>query len=138
MAGIRTTVGAGFVALVLLAGPAQADPECRIQSTYSNQNRPEPIHQVEFVIAGVVNERVILSVDETPILDAVLAAEDWSTGFSGSKRCLMSGRYWLNVKIGDAEGNLWFGVSEETTIFLDVIAGAMSFNVWGPDAPGLE
>ena len=50
----------------------------------------------------------------------------------------MAGRYGLTVKIGEAEGELHFEVSERTTIYLNAYRGALSFNIWGPDAPGLD
>jgi hypothetical protein len=50
----------------------------------------------------------------------------------------MAGRYWINVKIGEAEGNLHFDVSERTTIYLNAYRGVLTFNIWGPDAPGLD
>lgn len=81
---------------------------------------------------------MVLSVDEAPVYQAELATEDWSTEFSGATGCLMAGRYRFNVKIGDTEGELHFSVSEQTTIYISARDGVMRFNIWGPNAPGLD
>jgi len=122
------------------ASVAFAQDECRITTKYVWQDDipPQPVHQVEFVFSGVDNELVVLTVDERPVFEARLTTENWTNEFSGEFGCLMSGRYWVNVKIGEAEGNLWFDVSQETTIYLSKRRGVMSFNIWGPDAPGLD
>ena len=128
------------LAFLAFANVAFAQDGCALTTRYvrPTETPPTPTHVVSFVFTGVEDEQVVLTVDELPVFDARLTTEDWSTEFSGATRCLMSGRYWINVKIGEAEGNLWFDVSEETTIYLDGRRGVLSFNVWGPDAPGLD
>jgi len=130
------------IALVLFVFPnsASAQDSCALTTRYvrNGDTPPAPVHHVEFVFTGVRDEQVVLTVDELRVFEARLTTEDWSTEFSGATQCLMSGRYWINAKIGKAEGNLWFDISEETTIYLDQRGGVLSFNVWGPDAPGLD
>jgi hypothetical protein len=99
---------------------------------------PAPTHVVSFVFTGVDDQPVLLSVDEMPVFEGRLTTADWSNEYSGATRCLMAGRYRINVKIGEAEGNLFFAVSEQTTIYLNGRNGVLTFNVWGPDAPGLD
>ena len=123
--------------MFLFSGNAHAEEQCRLLSRYSD-SPPTPTHVVSFVFTGVEGELVVLAVDELPVFEARLTTQDWSTEFSGATRCLMSGRYWINVKIGETEGNLRLDVSEETTIYLSGRRGVLSFNVWGPDAPGLD
>ena len=123
------------LAAALLAAPAYAE-DCRIPSKLTGAS--EPSHRVGFVFTGVDHERVVLSVDEAPVYQADLTTENWSTEFSGALECLMAGRYRLNVKIGDTEGELHFGVSEQTTIYISARNGVMTFSVWGPDALGLD
>ena len=127
-------IAACLMAATLFAQPASADDRCRSQSSWSDA--PAPAHQVRFVFTGVADELVVLSVDETPIFESRLTTEDWSTEFSGATQCVMAGRYRVNVKIGAAEGNLHFEVSEETTIYFSARDGVLTFNVWGPNASG--
>jgi hypothetical protein len=128
------------VAFLTFASVAVAQEGCKLETQYvwEGDAPPGPVYPVSFVFTGVEDKPVVLSVDEMPIYEARLATEDWSTEFSGSTQCLMAGRYWINVRIGEVEGNLYFGVSEETTIYLSARDGVLTFDIWGPDAPGLD
>jgi len=137
---VRIVAVAVVAALLAFASAAFAQDECvpRTRYTGATETPPPPTHVVSFVFTGVDDERVVLTIDETPVFEARLTTEDWSTEFSGATQCLMAGRYRIHVKIGDAEGNLYFDISEATTVYLAARRGVLSFNVWGPDAPGLD
>ncbi len=134
-------IAAAATATVLaFSSPAFARDGCELTTRYVGPGEPPPAptHLVSFIFTGVDDEPVVLSIDQRPILEARLTTEDWSTEFSGAAQCLMAGRYWLNVKIGGVEGNLHFEVSEKTTIYLSARDGVLTFDIWGPDAPGLD
>lgn len=137
---VHTVAAAVAAACLAFAGAAFAQDGCAPKTRYggATETPPPPAHVVSFVFTGVEDERVVLTVDETPVFEARLTTEDWSTEFSGATQCLMAGRHRINVKIGDAEGDLYFDISEETTVYLAARRGVLSFNVWGPDAPGLD
>lgn len=126
----------GFMFGLLAAGAAHARDECRIPTRYDS-GAPAPVHPVKFVFTGVDHQPVQLWVDDTLVFEGELSTEDWSTEFSGRADCLMAGRYRIRVKVEDAEGALYLGVSDETTIYLSG-RPVITFNVWGPGAPGLD
>lgn len=127
-------------AFLALANAAIAQDRCVLETRYvgPTDGVPTPTHVVSFIFTGVDDQPVVLRVDEKPVFEARLTTADWSTEFSGATQCLMAGRYRINVKIGEAEGNLYFDVSEQTTIYLNGRDGVLTFNVWGPNAPGLD
>ena len=131
---------AAALAALTFGNAAFAQERCALETRYVRpiEPTPAPMHLVSFVFTGVDDQPVVLTVDETPVFEAQLTTTDWSTEFSGATQCLMSGRYWVNVKIGEAEGNLHFDVSEQTTIYLSARNDVLTFNVWGPNAPGLD
>lgn len=132
-------IAAGALAISALAAPAFAQQSCALSTEYVSPSSPvpTPTHLVSFVFTGVEDEQVLLRVDEVPVFEARLTTEDPQINFSGSTQCLMNGRYWINVKIGEAEGDLYFDISEETTIYLSARSGVLEFNIWGPNPPGL-
>lgn len=129
----------GFVtALALFAGYAQAEERCEVRSRYVAGNLQAPSRLVSFVFTGVDHERVELKVDETSLFEAELKTEDASTEYSGDVRCVLSGRYAFDAKIGDARGVVIFDVMQDATIYISAKDGVLTFNIWGPDAPGLD
>mgnify|MGYP003580017931 FL=1 len=99
---------------------------------------PSPRHRVAFVFTGGDHEPASIHVEGMPVFAAELTMEDSSTEFSGATECLLAGRYEIRVKIGQAEGVVYLDVSQQTTIYLSARNGMMEFNIWGPDAPGLD
>ncbi|CAN7232764.1 hypothetical protein [Brevundimonas sp. LjRoot202] len=138
MVRFSATIAACLAAMLLAPGTSHAEDQCRLLSRYDPANPPPPTHLVSFIFTGVEDELVVLNVDEAPLFEAQLTTKDWSTEFSGATQCLMAGRYWVNLKIGGAEGNLHFEVFENTTLYLSARDGVLTFNIWGPDAPGLD
>lgn len=127
-----------MAAMVLLVGNAHAEDQCRLLSRYDPDNPPTPAHVVSFVFTGVEHEEVALGVDGLNIFKAELETQDWSTEYSGGVACLLAGRYGFEVSIGAARGALYFDISERTTVYVSREDGVVTFNIWGPNAPGLD
>lgn len=124
--------------MVLLVGNAHAEDRCELRSHYDVLNGTGAPHLVSFVFTGVEKDEVALAVDDVTLLQRELETRDWSTEFSGETRCLLVGRYGLDVRIGPARGKLYLDITDRMTIYLSQKDGVVTFNVWGPDAPGLD
>ena len=124
--------------MVLLAGNARAEEQCRLSSRYNSDTSPTPVHTVSFVFTGVEHEEVTVEVDETNIFKADLETLDWSAEYSGAVSCVLAGRYRFEARIGTVRGVVYLGVSERTTIYVSKHDGVVTFNIWGPNAPGLD
>ena len=137
-ARVAAIAAACVTATILFAGNARAEDECRLLSRYDSDNPPTPAHTVSFVFTGVEHEEVAMEVDETTIFKATLETLDWSTEYSGAVSCVLAGRYRFDARIGAVRGVVYIGVSERTTIYVSKHDGIVTFNIWGPNAPGLD
>jgi hypothetical protein len=126
------------MATLVAAGGAQAEDGCVLQSRYSPGKASEPTHRVSFVFTGVEHEVATVAVDDLPIFERQLETPDWSTEYSGDGHCLLAGRYTLQARIGEARGIVTLEITDQMTIYLSKVDGAVAFNIWGPNAPGLD
>jgi hypothetical protein len=126
------------VAALAVAGGARAEDGCALASRYSPAKAEEPTHRVSFVFTEVRHETATVTIDERPVFDRELDTPDWSTGFSGEVSCLLAGRYELDVRIGEAQGIVDIEVADRMTVYLSRRDDVVAFNIWGPNAPGLD
>ncbi|NBW06808.1 MAG: hypothetical protein EBR82_02145 [Caulobacteraceae bacterium] len=126
------------LASLAVAGGARAEDSCALASRYNPDKAGEPTHRVSFVFTGVQHETASVAVDERRVFDRELDTPNWSTAYSGEVSCLLAGRYELDVRIGDARGIVALEVADRMTVYLSRRDAVVEFNIWGPNAPGLD